>query len=259
MTTLFQFLSLKLLAVLFIVFPTGGDDSDFRPDQSNLPSKPPANAIVLLDDSTNQFLSMSGEKVDWPNERGELISTHRSDRANQNHIVSRWHFRDADIHVEFLVHPKGHGNSGIYIHGNYEMQILDSHNATEISDQDEGALYGFAKPLVNAAKPLGQWQVYDIRYRAPQRNDQGKITEAGSITAWLNGQRVQNGTRFDEPRSIYHPFRYGTTPYLQTIYKQQLQKQVGPLFLQDHDSPTRFRNVWIRPLDDQAFLYEPKP
>ena len=145
--------------------------------------------------------------------------------------------------------------SGIYIHGNYELQIFNSYGKKDVTEQDEGALYGFSKPLVNAAKPAGEWQVYDIRYRAPRRNEEQKIIKPGSVTAWLNGQLVQNNTLFEEPRSVYHPFRYGTTDYLKKIWKKQLATQVGPVFLQDHGSPTRFRNVWIRPLDEKAYLY----
>lgn len=201
-------------------------------------------------------MSMSGTAIDWQMKDDSLTVVRNGERVN--HIVSQWHFHDADIHVEFVVDKKGQGNSGIYIHGNYEMQILDSFPQKELSEQDEGALYGFAKPLVNAARPAGQWQVYDIRYRAPRRNSEGKIVEPGTVTAWLNGKLVQDNTKFDEPRSVYHPFRYGTTPYLTVIAKQQKETQVGPLFLQDHDSPTQFRNVWIKPLDDKAFRYEPK-
>jgi hypothetical protein len=99
--------------------------------------------------------------------------------------------------------------------------------------------------------------VVDIRYRAPQRNEQGEIIRDGSIHAFLNGVLVQDGVGLGEPRSKYHPFRYGTTPYLRAIWEKQKMTGVGPVFLQDHDNPVRFRNVWVRPLDDAAFTYEP--
>lgn len=229
----------------------------FAPDQSLLPATKPENAISLLDENGHAFLAMSGQPIDWPIEKGILTSRHHAKRVN--HIVSTWHFRDADIHVEFNVHPKGEGNSGIYIHGNYELQILNTHGKpdSELTDQDEGAVYGFNKPITNAAKPAGEWQVYDIRYIAPRRDDQGKITVPGSITAWLNGKKVQDNFRFEEPRSVYHPFRYGTTSYLKSIIPVMKKEQVGPVFLQDHESPTQFRNVWIVPLDDKAYQYTP--
>jgi len=229
----------------------------FSPDQSKIPVPPPSDAIVLLDPTTNRFVSMAGNTMDWPIEDGIATSTRSGGRVN--HIVSTYHFRDADIHVEFMVAPEGEGNSGIYIHGNYELQIFNSWGKKEsnINEHDHGALYGFQKPLANASRKPGEWQVYDIRYRAPRRNDAGEIVEQGSITAWLNGTKVQDNTRFSEPRSVYHPFRYGTTEYLKPIAKQLKSSQRGPVFLQDHESPTKFRNVWIVPLDDQAFEYRP--
>jgi len=252
-----------LLSVLLLIYLSPGfsgavrgeDLPEFKPQQEKLPVAPPEGAVVLFDGEKHLFRSMAGEDINWPIEEGCLVSSKKGNRVN--HIVSRYHFRDADIHVEFVVSPKGAGNSGVYLHGNYELQIFNSFGKENLSDQDEGALYGFAKPLVNASRPAGEWQVYDIRYQAPRRNETGAITEEGLITAWLNGQKVQDDTRFGEPRSVYHPFRHGTTPYLKKIATQMKETQVGPLFLQDHDSPARFRNVWVKPLDDKAMLYEP--
>lgn len=239
-----------------------GKPDVFNPDQSNLPTPAPADAIVVFDGTNAKggtdhlFVSMSGEAVNWPIVEGALVSTQKP--GNINHVCSRLHFRDADIHMEFLLPEKGAGNSGIYIHGNFELQIINSHMAKVLTQQEMGALYGFAPPLVNAARPPGEWQVYDIRYRAPQRNAAGKVETPGSIVAWLNGQLVQNGTTFEEPRSSFHPYRHGVTDYLKVIYPKQKATATGPLFLQDHNSPVRFRNVWVRPLDSAAFLYDPE-
>lgn len=211
---------------------------------------------MLFDgDQKLEFVSMKGEAVDWPIEDGAIVSTRG--KANTNHMCSAWHFRDADIHVEFMLPKKGSGNSGIYIHGNYELQIINSHAKKKLNQNDMGAVYGFAKPITNAALPPQQWQVYDIRYRAPRRDANEKIIEEGSITAWLNGKKVQDNTRFGEPRSVYHPYRHGTTPYLQAIWKQQKKTMVGPVFLQDHNNAVKFRNVWIVPRDELAKRYEP--
>ncbi len=228
--------------------------TDFQPDQSKLPTPPPKGAIVLFDGKNPKFVSMAGKKINWPIKDGALVSTQK--RGNVNHLCSQLHFRDADIHVEFMLPEKGKGNSGIYIHGNYELQILKSHDVEKVTQQHMGSLYGFAKPLVNAALPPGKWQVYDIRYRAPRRNENGKIVEKGSVTAWLNGKKVQSNTRFGEPKSVYHPFRHGNTKYLDKICQQQKKTSTGPVFLQDHNSPVRFRNVWIKPLDDKAMMYD---
>ncbi len=235
--------------------PNGKGSEEFTPKQTDLPVAPPKNAIVLFDGKKqNLFLNKEGGEIDWPIEDGALVSSKGSRRAN--HIVSKLHFRDADIHVEFMLPEKGSGNSGVYIHGNYELQVINSSGKKNPGSGDAGAIYGFAKPLVNACRKPGEWQVYDIRYRAPRRDESGKIVEEGAITAWLNGQKVQDNFRFGEPRSTYHPYRYHATPYLKDIWTRQKKTMTGPVFLQDHHNPSRFRNVWVRPLDDHAFLYE---
>lgn len=241
------------VALLSLVLCPAG--AAFPPDQSKLPVPVPKGAIALLDDQgKHRFLSMAGEKVNWPVEAGGvLVST---PKKNQNHIVSDLHFKDAELHVEFLLPEKGPANSGVYIHGNYEVQILNSFGKDKITQEDAGAVYGFSPPLVNACRKPGEWQVFDIRYRAPRRSDAGKIVEEGSVTVWFNGKKVQDETRFGEPRSVFHPFRYGTTPYLEKIRDRQKKTMTGPVFLQDHGNPVRFRNVWVLPLDAHAFTYD---
>lgn len=231
------------------------DAEVFSPRQADLPVVPPQDAIVLFDgDGVNLMLSMDGTKINWPIIDGTLVSTRGQRRTN--HLVSKLHFRDADIHVEFLLPETTSGNSGVYIHGNYELQIFNSFGRTDLDMGVMGGIYGFSKPLVNASRKPGEWQVYDIRYRVPRRDESGKIVQKGSITAHLNGVKVQDRTTFGEPKSRWHPYRHGTTPYLLRIWEQQKKTGIGPLFLQDHDSPVRFRNVWVRPLDGNAFLYE---
>lgn len=251
------FLPLFVLLFLCVTSSPVQSDETFAPDQSTLPVAAPKDAVVLYDgEGVNRFLCMEGGEINWPIEDGTLVSTRG--KARTNHLVSTLHFRDADIHVEFMLPESEPGNSGIYIHGNYELQIYNSLGKEKLDQGDMGAIYGFADPMVNATREPGEWQVYDIRYRAPRRNEKGEIVEEGTITAWLNGQLVQENTRFGEPRSKYHPYRHGVTPYLEAIWERQKKTGVGPVFLQDHDNPVRFRNVWVRPLDGDAFFYEPK-
>ena len=219
----------------------------FRPVQTPLPVPPPADAILLFGDGSEgppKFTSMAGGPIDWRSENGALVVN--TSTAHANHIVSTVMFQDADIHAEFMVSPEAKGNSGLYIHGHYEMQIFNSFGVEPPTEQDEGALYRFGKPLVNASRPAGEWQVYDIRFIAPSRDHVGTITTPGRITAWLNGKLVQDGLEFTEPRSPYIPYKHGATDYLRRVEKKLLETGAGPLFLQDHGSPTRFRNVWIR-------------
>ena len=230
-------------------------DPDFKPDQSKLPVPAPKGATVLLDEKGNHsFLSMVGGTIDWPVTDGVIVP---KARKNRNHVVSKLHFKDADIHVEFLLPEKGPGNSGVYIHGNYEIQILNSFGKEKVTQDDAGALYGFSPPRENACRKPGEWQVFDIRYRAPRRDVAGKITENGVVTVWFNGKKVLDGTQFGEPKSPFHPFRFGNTPYLDKIRDRQKKTMTGPVFLQDHGNPVKFRNIWILPADDHAFLYEP--
>jgi len=237
---------------LGVASSTAGDGlavaAEFRPVQEPLPVKPPAGAILLFGDGSEgppKFLSMAGGAIDWTVEDGALVATKSNGHAN--HIHSSEVFRDADIHAEFMVATEAKGNSGLYLHGLYEMQIFDSFGVDPPTDQDEGSLYRFAKPLVNASRPAGEWQVYDIRYTAPRRDAAGKVTTPGTITAWLNGQLVQDGVTFTEPRSPYIPYRHGVTDHLLVVKKRLDETGAGPLFLQDHGSPTRFRNIWIVP------------
>ena len=220
----------------------------FRPVQQPLPVAPPPGAIVLFGDGSEPpaFTSMAGGPIDWRVESGALV-VHTSP-GHANHLVSKATFQDADIHAEFMVAPAAQGNSGLYLHGHYEMQIHDSFGVEPPTEQDEGSLYRFAPPLVNASRPAGEWQVYDIRFIAPRRDAAGRIVRAGSVTAWLNGRLVQDGLAFTEPRSPYIPFRHGATDHLRRVERELRATGRGPLFLQDHGSPTRFRNVWVRPL-----------
>ncbi len=228
----------------------------FTPSQASLPVPPPEDARVLFNGSgTNLFVSMAGEKLNWPTEEGLLVSTANGRRSN--HAVSQWHFRDAEIHVEFMLPPNSDGNSGVYIQAVYELQILNSLGKAILDNGEMGAVYGLFPPLTNATRKPGQWQVYNIRYQAPRRNAEGVIATEGAITAWLNGQKVQDNVRFGEPNSKYNPYRYGTTPYLHQMHVHQKATNTGPLVLQDHDAPVRFRNVWVRPLDDKSLRYSP--
>lgn len=193
---------------------------------------------------------MAGGPIDWPVEDGTPVVN--TSRGHANHIVSVPVFRDADLHAEFMTSPVARGNSGLSIRGHYEMRMDDSVGVEPPSDQDEGAVYRFGKPLANAARPTGAWQVHDIRFIAPRREGDGTISTPGRIIAWLNGQLVQDGIEFPEPPSPSIPYRHGVTAHLRPLDARLRQTGCGPLVLQDHGSPTRYRTIWVRPLDDHA-------
>jgi len=216
----------------------------FAPRQDDLPVPPPEGAVVVLGRGIEPRLAaMDGGPIDWDWDGAELVVGVTPNHANHVHTVEV--FEDADVHVEFVVSPEARGNSGLYFHGWFEMQIEDSFGVDPVTEQDIGSLYRFAKPLVNAARPAGEWQVYDIRYTAPRRGPDGTVTRPGNIVAWLNGRKVQDGVTFDLPRSPYVPYRHGVTDHLRGVERTLLETGRGPLFLQDHGSPTRFRNLWF--------------
>ena len=209
--------------------------------------KAPSDAIILFDGrTTDAFVGVDGKPCSWEVQDGVMT-------VGTGFIVSKVHFRDAQIHAEFAVPAKGHGNSGLYIHGHYEMQISNTAGSTEATKEMIGSLYRYELPLVNAGRPALEWQSYDIIYRAPRYQD-GKIAEPGTITSILNGVLVQNHVSFTEPRSPYTPYVYNSTPYTAKILSSLKATDVGPLYLQDHQSPVQYRSIWIRPLDDKATL-----
>ncbi|MDO4574826.1 MAG: DUF1080 domain-containing protein [Planctomycetia bacterium] len=226
----------------------------YRPEYTPAPQ----GAVILLGkdaDGTfiNRFLDKNGEPCPWHEEDGVITSgttNGKGEAVRTNHLHSDFLFRDAHIHAEFLLPASGAGNSGLYIHGNYEMQILNTYAAHDVDIHGAGALYGFYAPRDNALLTPDQWQVYDIDYRAVRRDASGKIVTPGRITAYLNGVLVLEDKTFEEPVSMYHPFRYGNTPYLDKKWEHEKKTGFGPLFLQDHECPVKFRNVWVKDLTE---------
>lgn len=233
-----------LLVIALLMVASVARADDFAPRQDVLPVAPPAGAVVLLGPGVEpRFRAMDGGAADWRRDGDDFICNPTEGHANHVHSIDT--FQDVDLHAEFVVDPRAHGNSGLYFHGWFEMQIYDSAGVDPVTEQDEGSLYRFARPLVNAARPVGEWQVYDIRYTAPRHDAAGKVVRHGSIIAWLNGKKVQDGVAFDAPRSPYIPYKHGVTDHLRTVEKTLVETGRGPLFLQDHGSPTRFRNIWF--------------
>jgi N-sulfoglucosamine sulfohydrolase len=253
----------------FIRFTTSGYLARVQPTDATTPpdvatqGKVPSDAIVIFaGGSTAMLAGPDGSKCKWPVREGALQCDPQSQQRQQG-LWTRLHFRDAQIHAEFLVPETGKkgggaGNSGLYLHGLFEQQILDSFQNPTRPMEMVGAVYGIRPPLVNAARPPEQWQVYDILFRAPRRNEKGEPVEAGSITTLLNGVLVQQDTSFTRRVSTYTPLYFRATPYAVKIRESLLRTGCGPLQLQDHDNPVRFRNIWIRPLDDEAFVFDPQ-
>lgn len=223
----------------------------------------PSDAIVIFNGKTTDMLvGPDGAPCRWPVEDGALLCD-TTRQARQPGLWTKLHFKNAQIHAEVFVpvtdrRGQDAGNSGLYFHGLFEMQILDSYESRVNPIYGMGAIYNINPPLVNAARPAGNWQTYDIIYRAPKRDEAGEPIAAGSMTALLNGILVQDHFPVLRHVSVYAPLYAQRTPYSRSIRDSVLKTGAGPLQIQDHDSPVRFRNLWIRPLDAHSFVFSPE-
>jgi hypothetical protein len=207
------------------------------------PGAPPSDAIVLFDGaSTAAFTRRDGSPTGCKPLQGEMVCA-----TGAGHAVSRETFEDAQIHVEFNVphmpaqQGQHRGNSGVFLGGCFEVQVLDSFENPTYANGMLGSIYGFSPPIVNAGRKPGEWQSYDIIYRAPRCDASGKITKPGSATILLNGVLVNENVKLDKRGGgCVKPTACGP----------------GTLLLQDHSgfknaphTEMRFRNIWLRKLD----------
>ena len=185
----------------------------------------PAGAIVLLDGSNLDQWQGS----DWIVKDGVLES-----RAGD--LTTRRSFGDGRLHVEWrVVDADSHGNSGVYLMNQFEVQIFNSyHNHAKIyADGVAAAIYGQYPPLVNACRPPGQWEIFDIDFRGPRFDSTGKLTRPATVTMRHNGILVQDGVALTGPTG--HKER---PPYVAGPDKM-------PITLQYHGNPMQFRNIWF--------------
>ena len=161
-------------------------------------------------------------------------------------LETRQEFGDCQLHLEFATPAtakgdgQGRGNSGVFLMGRYEIQILDSHDNPTYADGQAAALYGQHPPEVNASRPPGEWQSFDIVFRAPRFDDEGRLLAPARVTVIHNGVVVQAGREF-----------VGATRH-RSAATYEPHPATGPLRLQDHGDPLRFRNIWIRALRDEG-------
>ncbi len=196
---------------------------------SALPGDIPSDAVVLLDGSGfGEWQKQGGGDVHWLQDGDEVIV------QRGGGIVTKREFGDMQIHVEFKcpAPPSGDGqarsNSRVYIHGMYEVQVLDSYDNDTYPDGMASAIYQQHVSLVNPSRPPGIWQQYDIIFHAARFDTSGKVTENPRLTILFNGVLVQDNVVLEGP----------TAGGLSDV-----QRPTGPIFLQDHQNPIRFRNI----------------
>lgn len=203
------------------------------------PGQPPADAIALFDGKDlSAWESAKGGPAKWKMADGyfEVV-------AKTGAIRTKQAFGDCQLHVEWATPDPPHGedqdrgNSGIFfLMGLYEVQVLDSYQNKTYPDGQAASVYGQYPPLVNASRPPGQWQTYDIIFRGPRFDKNGKVLQPAYVTVLHNGVLVQDHV------ALMGPTAHKARP----PYKAHPAKL--PLMLQDHDHPVRFRNIWIREL-----------
>ena len=204
--------------------------------------KPPSDAIVLFDgkDLSNWESTKNGNPpAQWLVKDGYMQVTPTGG------IRSKAKFGDCQLHVEYAApsvvegESQGRGNSGIFLMGRVEIQVLDSYNNVTYADGHAGSVYGVNPPMANAFRPPGEFQVYDIVFRRPIYKD-NKVVDPGYVTVFINGVLVQDHTTLEGGTGHMGRSRPGPFP------------EKGPIELQDHGNPSRFRNIWYRELPPRA-------
>ena len=195
------------------------------------PGAAPSDAVVLFDGKDlSQF--DGGDK--WEVKDGVAIPRHGG-------ITTKEAFGDCQLHVEFASPEEvkgsgqGRGNSGVYLMGKYEVQILDSYQNETYPDGQAGAIYKQSPPMVNACRPPGQWQTFDILFTAPRFDADGQLVSAAFATVLHNGVVIQNHFQLQGATAWHKPPEYAPHP------------DKLPFSLQFHGNPVRFRNIWVRP------------
>ncbi len=195
---------------------------------------PPSDAVVLFDGSSlSGWATRDGKPAGWKLADGIMTC-----QPKTGDIVSAKTFGSAQIHVEFMTpveegEGQERGNSGVYIHGRYEVQVLDSYKSETYPDGQCGSIYKQHVPLANACRPQGQWQTYDIIFHAAAFDGSGKKTADARATVLHNGVLIQDNADIIGPTG--GAIGQNETP-------------TGPLLLQEHGHQVRYRNVWYRPL-----------
>ncbi len=212
------------------------------PSTQEVPGKAPSDATVLFDGrDLSQWVAMDGSAPKWIIKDGVLECVRGS-----GFIRTLQNFGDCQLHLGYATpippqgRSQGRGNSGVFMMGMYEIQVLDNYDNPTYADGYSAAVYGEYPPLVNVCRPPGQWESYDVVFTRPRFDEKGQLASPARLTLLHNGVLVQNNVAIKGPTNwmVREPYRW---------HPDKL-----PLSLQDHGNPVRYRNIWIRELTDAA-------
>lgn len=199
-------------------------------------SEVPADAIILLGNNTASWVKKDGTPIEWTFEKGVMTV-----KPGTGDIFTKMGFEDCQLHLEWRSpevvkgEGQGRGNSGVFLQSRYEIQILDSYNNETYFNGQAAAIYKQHAPLANACAKTGEWNTYDIIYKAPVFDVFGKKKSMARVTVVHNGIVVQNNAEIK-----------GTTEYIG--FPKNEVHHGAPLMLQDHKDLVSYRNIWIRRL-----------
>ena len=200
-------------------------------------STPPSDAIILFDGgNADSWQHGDGTPIKW--DIDDFIMTVK---PGAGQIETKELFGDCQLHLEWRSpiekdrNGQDKGNSGVFLQGKYEVQILNSYDNRTYSNGQAASIYKQHIPLVNAMRPPGEWNVYDIIFHAPKFNSNDLKIKRGTLTVIHNGVLVQD-----------HVDILGTTEYIGP--PKTIPHGDGPIFLQDHSNKVSFRNIWLRKL-----------
>lgn len=206
----------------------------FQDDEDMPQIRPPKMAKVLFDGKDlSQWTSTKGGAAGWKVKDGYMEVA-----AGTGDVYTREVFADFQLHLEFWLplmassQGQARANSGVYLQGRYELQVLDSYGLQSL-DNDCGGIYKIAAPLVNACKKPERWQSYDVAFRHVRFNTSGRLREKARVTIFHNGVMIHNNLELPGP----------TAGGLDADINKP-----GPVLLQDHGNPVRYRNIWIASL-----------
>jgi hypothetical protein len=209
------------------------------PSPQQLPVAAPKGAVILFDGSgLSEWETGDGKPAKW-----RLVDGAMEVAKGTGDIQTKSTFGDVELHVEWMAprpaegSDQDRGNSGVFLMQRYEVQVLDSYRNVTYADGSAASIYGQFPPRVNASRPPGEWQTYDITFTRPRFDSAGKLASPARMTVRHNGVLVHEDVALLGPTS--HMRR---DPYV--VHENRL-----PIKLQDHGHPVRFRNIWLKNLE----------